>query len=106
MLRIKLHHRPITLPTKQGMRPNRAWQRLIGFFLILTAIILAGGYLAYRELNSLEAISQRRLQDPTTESLHFNEPAILAVIKSLEKRALRTEELKISTSTMMTNPSL
>ncbi|MBI4136368.1 MAG: hypothetical protein HY481_02375 [Candidatus Vogelbacteria bacterium] len=100
MFKIKLAKSRIKIAIKSESRPDRAWRWLASVFLLAAAAALAGGYLLYHELASLEAASRRRLQSQNSIPQHLDEAGLRAVADWLDAKAARTEELKTNPPTL------
>ncbi len=100
MFKIKLAKSRIKIATKSEPRPDRAWRWLASVFLFAAAAALAGGYLLYRELASLEATSRRRLQSQSSAPLQLDRSALEAVTDWLNLKAAQTAELKTNPPTL------
>ena len=103
MFKIKFKRR---LKIKSMSQPDLVWRWLIAIFLILVVSALAGGYYFYQKFESLEVISQRRLQGQNVEPARLDLKALAEVRARLDAKALRDEIIKNSTSTIILDPSL
>ena len=92
MLKIKFRRPSVKLT----FRPHRVWRWLISVFLLLAAGALAGGYYLYRQLETIELISQRRLESNPVEPLRLDLKTLARVRERLDVKAARTEALKLN----------
>lgn len=69
-------------------------------FLILTAAALVGGYLLYRQLAVIEAVSRCRLESQDSSALRLDLKALEQVRQSLQAKAARVEALKANPPTL------
>ncbi|MBI2097505.1 MAG: hypothetical protein HYT46_01020 [Candidatus Vogelbacteria bacterium] len=100
MFKIKLFKSRIKIAAKSEPHPDRVWRWLAAVFLLASAAALAGGYGLYRQLASLELVSQRRLQSQSSAPRELDRRALEAVINQLNLKAARTEELKLTPPTL------